>query len=193
MKFSELSQHIHELRYEASGRAIGRGMRCSEVWSAAIKCPKNGVDAIRYHETKLPEPVHGIFCRLDQEDGTTIAAIYVQKTLDSHWKEFIAIKELMHCWSPGNTRVGTQKSSRLLVKALTTKQGPYTPNVAADSAAVFAAAEVILPHYTVERHLEMGHDFAEIANQQGLHHDIVEMICRHDVLQRRKNGSLSGD
>lgn len=192
MKFSDLSQHIHELRYEATGRAIGRGMRCSEVWSAAIKCPKNGVDAIRYYETDLPKPFHGVFSRLDHEDGTTIGVIYVQKTLDQHWKEFIIIKELMHCWSPGDTRVGTGDSSRLLVKALTTKQGPYTPNVAADSAAVFAAAEVILPHYTVERHIAEGIDFIEIANRQGLHSEIVEMICRQDVLQLRKNGSLSG-
>lgn len=192
MRFSELSQHIHELRYEATGRAIGRGMRCSEVWSAAISCPKNGVDEIRYYEANLPAPFHGIFARLDHADGRTIAVIYVEKTLDQHWKEFITIKELMHCWSPGETRVGTLESSRQLVKALTTKQGPYTPNVAADSAAVFAAAEVILPHYTVERHLSAGNDFAEIAHQQGLHHEIVDMICRHDVLQTRKNGSLSG-
>lgn len=192
MKFSDLAQHIHELRYQATGRAIGRGMRCSEVWSAALKCPKNGVDAIRYYEADLPEPFHGVFSRLDHVDGTTIAVIYVQKTLDQHWKEFITIKELMHCWSPGETRVATQETSRLLVKALTTKQGPYTPNVAADSAAVFAAAEVILPHYTVERHIAEGIDIIEIASRHGLHVDIVEMICRHEVLQIRKNGSLSG-
>lgn len=192
MKFSELSQHIHELRYEATGRAIGRGMRCMEVWSAALKCPKNGVDAIRYYEADLPEPVHGVFSRLDHKDGTTYAVIYVQKTLDQHWKEFITIKELMHCWSPGDTRVATREASRLLVKALTTKQGPYTPNVAADSAAVFAAAEVILPHYTVERHIAEGIDFEEIAVRHGLHPAITKMICQHEVLQARKNGSLSG-
>lgn len=192
MKFSELSQHIHELRYQATGRAIGRGMRCMEVWSAAIVCPKNGVDAIRYYEADLPSPVHGVFTRLDHEDGTTIAVIYVQKALDKHWKEFITIKELMHCWSPGETRVATSESSRLLVKALTTKQGPYTPNVAADSAAVFAAAEVILPYYTVERHLGEELDYQEIAVRHDLHPDIVKMICAHEVLQARKNGSLSG-
>ena len=192
MKFSELAQHIHELRYEATGRAIGRGMSCSEVWNAALKCPKNGVDDVRYYEADLPKPVHGLFVRLDHKDGRTIAVIYVQKSLDRHWKEFVTIKELMHCWSPGITRVATHEASRLLVKALTTKQGPYTPNVAADSAAVFAAAEVILPHYTVERHIAEEIDFIEIATRHGLHSEIVEMICRQEVLQARKNGSLSG-
>ncbi|WP_370213442.1 hypothetical protein [Roseovarius sp.] len=193
MKFSELAQHIHELRYEASGRAIGRGMRYGEVLGAALNCPKNGVDKVFYYETKLPEPMHGVFSRLDHESGETWAAIYVQRHLDEHWREFVAIKELMHCWSPGTTRVATEQASRQLVEALTTKQGRYTPNVAADSAAVFAAAEVILPHYTVERHLAENLDTAEIAHRHGLHVDIVEMICRHEVLQARKRGSMNGD
>lgn len=193
MKYSELSQHIHELRYAATGRAIGRGMSFTEVWSAAIACPKNGVDDIRYYETNLPKPFHGLFARLEHENGKTIVAIYVHEKLDQHWKEFVATKELMHCWSPGETRVGTLEASKQLVTSLITKQGPYTPNAMADDAAVHAAAEVILPHYTAERHLEQGHDFAQIAFSHGLNQEIVEMICRHDMLQIRKNGTMTGN
>lgn len=193
MRFSELSQHIHELRYASTKRAIGRGMSFTEVWHAAISCPKNGVDSILYYETDLPKPFHGVFTRLeDNKTGETIVAIYVHKSLEQHWKEFVATKELMHCWSPGETRVGTLETSKQLVTSLTTKQGPYTPNAIADAAAVHAAAEVILPHYTAERHLEQGQDFAQIAFSHGLHQEIVEMICRHDMLQERKNGTLSG-
>lgn len=192
MKYVDLSQHIHELRAEKTGRAIGRGMRLSEVWTAVLDSPKTDITKIYYYETELPDPFDGLFARI-QVDGESIAVIYVRQSLDVHWKEFVAIKELMHCWSPTHTWEGTPNSSRRLVKALTSKHGRYTPNVAADSGAVSAAAEVILPHKTVERHLAQGQDMMHIANAHGLHHEIVEMICRHDVLHERKNGSLSGD
>lgn len=190
MKYTELSQHIHELRAERSGRAIGRGMRVAEVWQAALDSPKSDVKSIRYFEAELPEPFDGIFVRLQNEEGESVASIYVRKSLEAHWREFVAIKELMHCWSPNDTWEGTPDSSRILVKALTRRDGRYTPNVAADSGAVHAAAEVILPHKTVERHLAQGHDAAQIAFAHGLHEDVVEMICQHDLLQTRKNGSL---
>ena len=190
MKYVDLSQHIHELRAAKTGRAIGRGMRLTEVWSAALDSPKTDISSIRYYETELPDPFDGLFARLQGPDDESIAAVYVRKSLDAHWKEFVAIKELMHCWSPNHTWEGTPAASRLLVKALTSKHGRYTPNVAADSGAVNAAAEVILPHKTVERHIALGHDNMEIANSHGLHHEIVEMICRHDLLHARKNGSL---
>ena len=38
-----------------------------------------------------------------------------------------------------------------------------------------------------------GIDYREIALRHNLHEEIAEMICRHEVLHRRKNGSLSGD
>ena len=191
MKYSELSRHIHELRNQTCGRAIGQGMQFADVWSAATKCPKNGVNEILYFEEYLPSPIIGKFIRLDNsETAITKVEIYVQKSLDSHWKEFIAIKELMHCWSPGDTWVGAPDLARPLLKALTTKQGPFTPNVAADYGAVHAACEVILPHYTVERHIALGHDCKEIAHQHNLHPDIVDLICRYDLLHIRKNGSL---
>jgi len=145
MKYVELSQHIHELRAEKSGRAIGRGMRLIEVWSAVEDSPKTDISSIRYFETELPEPFDGLFVRLQGNENESIAVVYVRKSLDAHWKEFVAIKELMHCWSPNHTWEGTPASSRKLVKALTSKHGRYTPNVAADSGAVNAAAEVILP------------------------------------------------
>jgi hypothetical protein len=192
MKYVDLSQHIHELRAEKTGRAIGRGMRVAEVWDAALASPKNDISFLKYFEADLPDPFDGIFVRL-QRDGESGAVVYVRRTLEVHWKEFVAIKELMHCWSPVHTWEGTPSSTKLLVKALTRKDGRYTPNVAADSGAVSAAAEVILPHTTVERHLEQGHDFIQIAMMHGLHEEVVEMICRHDFLHHRKNGSLGGD
>jgi len=192
MKYVDLSQHIHELRAEKTGRAIGRGMRLSEVWSAVLDSPKTDISEIRYYEANLPDPFDGLFVRLQGPNDESIAAVYVRKSLDNHWKEFVAIKELMHCWSPTHTWEGTPKSVRLLAKALTSKHGRYTPNVAADSGAVNAAAEVILPHKTVERHIAQEHDSAHIAFAHGLHEEIVSMICRHDFLQERKNGSLGG-
>lgn len=192
MKYVDLSQHIHELRANKTGRAIGRGMRLAEVWQAALDSPLSDISAIKYYEADLPEPFDGLFVRLQGENDESIAAIYVRRSLDEHWREFVAIKELMHCWSPNHTWEGTPSASRSLVKALTRKDGRYTPNVAADSGAVHAAAEVILPHKTVERHLAQDHDTQHIAFTHGLHEEIVDLICRHDVLQKRKNGSLSG-
>lgn len=193
MKYVALSQHLHELRFEQTGRAIGRGMRLSEVWSAVIASTKTDIRKIHYYEADLPEPFDGLFARLQHNDGDSQAAVFVRKSLDDHWKEFVAVKELMHCWSPVGTWEGTPASSRSLVKALTSKHGRYTPNVAADSGAVHAAAEVILPHKTVERHIALKQDVAAIAFAHGLHEEIVEMICRHDMLHYRKNGSLGDD
>ena len=192
MKYVELSQHIHELRANTTGRAIGRGMRLMEVWQAVLDSSLSDIAQIRYFEADLPDPFDGLFVRLQGEGDESIAAVYVRRSLEDHWREFVAIKELMNCWSPNHTWEGTPAASRSLVRALTRKDGRYTPNVAADSGAVHAAAEVILPHKTVERHLAQDHDAKHIAFAHGLHEDIVEMICRHDVLQKRKNGSLSG-
>lgn len=190
MKYVDLSQHIHELRAEQTGRAIGRGMSLTEVWTAALASPKTDITAIKYYEANLPEPFDGLFVRLQKDESESIAAIYVRSSLDQHWKEFVAVKEIMHCWSPNQTWEGTPERVRSLVKALTSKHGRYTPNVAADSGAVHAAAEVILPHRTVERHLAQGHDTGQIALMHGLHPEVVDMICRHDMLHYRKNGSL---
>lgn len=190
MKYVDLSQHLHELRAAKTGRGMGRGMRLGEVWQAALDSPKTDITSIRYFEADLPNPFDGVFVRLQNDRGESEAVIYVRQSLEKHWKEFVAIKELMHCWSPAHTWEGTPQASRSLVKALTRKDGRYTPNVVADSGAVSAAAEVILPHKTVERHLAQGHDTMQIAATHGLHEEIVEMICRHDFLHARKSGSL---
>ena len=189
MKYVDLSQHLHELRAAKTGRPIGASMLLSEVWTAALDCPRNGISEIRYFETDLPTPFDGAFFRL-RNDSLEIAAIYVQKDHDLHWREFIAIKELMHCWSPHKTYVGTPQAAKDLVSALTRKNGPYMPNVAEDNGAVLAAAEVILPHSTARWHLDRGHDTKQIAASQNLHIDVVDMICRHDILAARLNGSL---
>lgn len=155
--FVELSEHIHALRAAKTGRASGRGMSFYEVWAAAIDCPRNSISEIRFFDKKpLPKPISGLFVRLESNDGRSFAAVYVDSKLDDHWKEFAAIKELMHCWSPGHTYVGTQQGVRNLVGGMVAEADPYTPDVAADRSAVLAAAEVILPHYTVERHLAQG-------------------------------------
>ncbi len=41
MKFVDLSQHLHELRYKRSGRTIGAAMSVVEVWNGAIDCHLN--------------------------------------------------------------------------------------------------------------------------------------------------------
>ena len=191
MKYVDLAQHIHGLRAKRTGRPIGAAMRVSEVWNAAIDCPQNGISEILYYETNLPRPFAGMFFRLvDSTANREIAAIYVEKNLDNHWKEFIAIKEMMHCWSPGKSYVGTPKDAEHLVDELCSKSGPYTPKVIADSSAIHAAAEVMLPHFTVERQLALGMDSKQIAFSHGLHPEITEMICRFDLLHKRKNGEF---
>ena len=60
MKYSEFSRHIHELRNQTCGRAIGHGIQFPDVWSAATKCPKNGVNEILYFEgnySDTPTPI----------------------------------------------------------------------------------------------------------------------------------------
>ncbi|WP_460274000.1 hypothetical protein [Celeribacter sp. ULVN23_4] len=191
MRFVDLAQHLHELRFQKTGRAIGMRMRLSEVWTAALDCPKNGISDIRYFETDLPRPFDGLFLRLfKKETEKDFAAIYVNKSLEDHFKEFAAIKELMHCWSPGKTYVSTPEEIQNLVSALSAKKSRYTANVASDMKAIFAAAEVILPHYIVEKHIALGHDHNQIAFEHDLHPEIAQMICSMDVLQERKNGGL---
>jgi hypothetical protein len=146
MKYVDLAQHVHELRFARSKRTIGVAMRVMEVWNAAIDCPKNGITEICYYETALPRPFDGLFARLNDSSGLRgIAAIFVHKSLPKHWKEFVAIKEMMHCWSPGKSYVGTPEDVARLVVALSARTPRYSPRVAADHAAVLAAAEVMLP------------------------------------------------
>jgi hypothetical protein len=193
MKFVDLAQHLHELRAARTGRPIGAAMTVFEVWNAAIDCTTNGISEILYFEAELPRPFDGMFFRLNESGGSREkAVIFVDKRLEKHWKQFVAIKEMMHCWSPGKSYVGTADDAKSLVEALSSKTSAsrYTQSVAADNSAILAAGEVILPHFTVERYIKQGMDFAQIAFSQGLHPDIAEIICRLDMLHARKSGQL---
>lgn len=191
MKFIDLAQHVHEIRASKSGRPVGAAMRVTEVWSCAIASPLSSISEILYYEASLPRPFDGLFVRLVSDStGVERAAVYVEKSLDRHWKEFVAIKETMHCWSPGKTYVGSEPEVKSLVEAHCASKARYSAAVVADHDAILAAAEVMLPHFTVERHLKMGHDMEQLAAHHGLHPDIVREICRFDVLHARKNGSF---
>ena len=191
MKYVALSQHLHELRFKRTGRAIGAAMSLMEVWNAAIDCPLNGISEIRYYETSLPRPFDGLFARMVKSDqSSSMGVVYVDKNLPKHWKEFVAIKEIMHCWSPGETYVGLPEKARVLIDALNTIPERYSSIAASDLGAVHAAAEVILPHYTVERLLALGLDYQQIGASHGLHPEVAKMICNFEYLHQRKNGNL---
>jgi hypothetical protein len=191
MKFVELSQHLHELRAKRTGRPVGAAMRVNEVWQCAIDSPHSTISEVLYKESPLPRPFDGVFVRLVSEvEGVEKALILISKDLPKHWREFVATKETMHCWSPGESYVPPQ-DVRGLVEAHCAKEARYTPSVIADNDAILAAAEVMLPHYTVERHFGYGHDADQIAASHGMHPDIVREICRMDILHARKNGSFN--
>lgn len=191
MKITDLAQHLHELRSARTGRPIGAAMSVMEVWAGVIESPHSGIKEIRYFEANLPRPFDGMFVRLRSQVGSgEIAGIYVHKALPKHWREFVAIKEMMHCWYPGTSYDGTPADARNLVDALVSETSRYTSSVAADRTAIVAAAEVILPSFTVERHIKQGHDHNQIAVSHGLHPDVVEMICTLDMLHSRINGEI---
>lgn len=188
--FVELSEHIHELRAARTGRSPGFAMRYGEVWQSALDCPKNGISEIfLYEDIEIPKPFSGMFVRL-VTDNTNHGLVFVDRNLDEHWREFAIVKELMHCWSPGHTFVGTPAAVKDLVAAHVAAATPYPASLASDNKAILAAAEVILPSYSAERYLGLGKDFAQIAFECGLDETLVSFICRHDMLQARKNGHL---
>lgn len=198
MKFVDLSQHLRELRNNSSGRKPSAAMRGMEVWKAAIKCPDNGISAVFYNETKLPAPAYGFFSRLGDGNGNFIADIYVHKPhhksekrrLAPHWKEFVLIKELMHCWSPLSTYVGSPQAAAELLDTLNIPSGPFGRIAIADFIAVLAAAEVVLPYDIVKAAMGAGKETAQIAHEHGLHPEIVAYICRHDIMEERLIGCL---
>lgn len=98
----------------------------------------------------------------------------------------------MHCFTPMEGYCSTPEDATQLLKALVKRGGRYTLNVAADDAGILAAAEVILPHKTVESLQALGLDTDEIAARHGLHPEIVSEICRVDIMHYRKNGTLKG-
>ena len=169
-------------------------MTVGEVWESVLQSDKTSIDRIDVHVEALPRPVDGMFSRLvlpgtpEQE----IAAVYVHNALPTHWKEFIIVKEMMHCFTPMDGYCSTPEDATQLLTALVQRGGRYTLNVAADDAGIVAAAEVILPHKTVESLQALGLGSEEIAHRHGLHPDIVAEICRVDIMHYRKNGKLNG-
>jgi hypothetical protein len=192
MKFVELGKHLRKLRQDATGLSPLGAMRVMEVWQAAIRCPLNGISTIYYNETRLPAPLLGFFARLGgAQKGADIADIYVHKPhphahkrrLESHWKEFVIIKELMHCWSPKATYVGTSAQAAELLTTLNAPSGPFGAMAAADYMALLAAAEVIMPCSIIQEKLAAGKDITQFAHEQGLHPEIMAYISRHDILE----------
>jgi hypothetical protein len=155
-----------------------------EVWQCIAESQLTEIKEVLYFDRQLPNRFDGLFVRA----GTT-ALILTDCRLPKHFKEFVAIKEMMHCWSDPDAYVKTPTEAGALVESLIGK-GRYTASVAADNGAILAAAEVILPHGQVEWHHSVGHDHAQIAVHHNLHPEIVELICRFDVLHARKNGHL---
>lgn len=192
MKFVDLSQHLRELRFRRSGREMHSAMTAIEVWKGALECQHNGIGQIVLKETALPRPFDGMFARMKSrgEPALDLGVVFLGESVPTHWVEFVVIKELMHCWSPKNTFVGDPDEVAQLVTALNMRSTRYTANVASDLLAIQAAAEVILPHYVVDRALSTGVEIIELGHRHGLHPEVAELICRHDILSLRRNGSL---
>ena len=197
MTFVELSKYLRQMRANRSGRPFSAAMRAMEVWQCAIECESNGVAEIIYSEVRLPRPFDGVFSRHRPiGGGGDLVEIFVHrpnskaKQIPSHWKEFIVIKELMHCWSPASTFQGTPAAVSDLVNDLNTPASRYGTGAAADQSAIFAASEVILDHETVERSLAEKVSLDEIAVRHGLHPEIVNFICQHHFMAERKSGRL---
>jgi hypothetical protein len=169
-------------------------MVVSEVWDCVLSSDKTSIDRIDVHITDLPKPVDGMFARVatpglpEQE----IAAVFVNISLPVHWRDFIIIKEMMHCFTPMTGYCSTPKDAKGVLNVLVQRGGRYTLNVAADDAGILAAAEVILPHKIIESLLAVGQDTDQIATRHGLHPEIVKEICRVDIMHYRKNGTISG-
>lgn len=198
MKFVDLGLHLRELRSAAAGRNIAGAMRVMEVWQAAENCPKNGIAKILFNETRMPAPLLGFFARMKEDaTGMDIADIYIHKPhphahkrrLAPHWKEFVVIKELMHCWSPSPTYVGTPAQAAELLTTLNSS-APFGAMASADYRALLAAAEVIMLCEQIRRELDAGKEVAQIAHENGLHVDVMRYISQHDMMLSRQTGCL---
>lgn len=193
MKFTDLSLHIHTLRQTKSGRRIGSAMRLPEVANAAVQSDLNNITKVFYRFIDLDDKLMGTFCRLNHtSSGEHYGVVFVNKRMPSHWQEFVAIKETMHCWSPDASYVSGAQNVASLLSAHIGKVGSYsiTPIIAADVGAIAAAAEVMLPTASVTGVLTGKIDFAELAHRHGLHVDIVTEICKFDMILARQNGSF---
>lgn len=191
MKVVELAEHLHKLREVRTGRRRGAAMSVMDVWNCVESSQLTDINVLLYFDRELPRPVDGLFARLEVPGQPgQFGVIVTNKHLPKHWKEFVAIKEMMHCWSSKDTYNGTPAVASDLMGALVNKAaGRYAVSADADKAAILAACEVILPHEKVDWHIAQGHDHAQIAVHHGLHPDVISLICQFDFLHARKNGA----
>lgn len=86
LKITELAQHLHQLRHNRSGRAVGSAMNVSEVWASVLESQETSIDRIDVHIECLPRPIDGMFARvvLPEQPEQEIAAVYAHKELPLH-------------------------------------------------------------------------------------------------------------
>lgn len=194
MKFTELSEHLHELRFQRTNGAIAKGnmMPVMDIWKGALDSDQNTVSDIKVLIDILPAGFEGLFLRCNQ-GGQERVIIATGIGLSKARQRFVIAKELMHCWSPKSTYVSDQQEIARLALGLTfagTVDEQTLKAVQADRAGITAAAEVILPHYVLEKDIREELPMEEIASRHNLDIEIAREICQHYMLDARKNGSL---
>lgn len=202
MKFTELSEHLHELRHKRSNGAIAKGymMSAMDIWRGALESDLNTIADIRVLIDTLPPGFEGLFIRFKQKKHehskqkkheNVIIATGIG--LSRARQRFVIAKELMHCWSPKPSYVSEAEAAAKLALALTlssTIDENTLKDVKADRAAQTAAAEVILPHYVIEKDIRDEISLEEMASRHNLDMEIAREICPHYTLTARKTGTL---
>lgn len=191
MKFSHVSEQLRKQRAAKSGRSMNAAMRVQEIWNEVEETSLSPIGKIFLSIERLERPIDGMFVRLvNLADGPDRAHIFVHAELPDHWQEFVAVKEIMHCFTPPEKFASTPLAVSQLFDELSNDDMPYSPRIAADDDGILAAAEMILPHNVVEPMIAEGMDHDQIAVHHGLHPDVVKFICRMDIIHMRKNGSF---
>lgn len=194
MKFTDLSDHLHELREQRTKGALSRGrmMPVMDIWQGALDSPLTTVNDIRLKIGALPLGFEAGFVRFKHGDKDCVI-IATGEGLSRARMSFVVAKELMHCWSPKSTYVANPESAGKLAQALcytTTVDQDTLKLVHSDKAAFMAAAEVILPHYTLAKDFALGIPIEEIASRHSLSIEIAREICAPQTMNIRKSGSL---
>lgn len=166
-------------------------MRVAEAWACVLESDQTDINDLRWFDVPMGGKVDGLFARVKAPSGEPVGIILTDNSLPKHWKEFVIIKEMMHCFSPPATFVATPADATALLDGLISSTERYSASVLADNKAILAAAEVILPHYQADWHIAVEHDHSQIAAHHGLHPEIVSLICRIDVLHYRRNGDFA--
>lgn len=194
MKFTELSEHLHSLRARLTRGAKQPGYRMSamDIWLCALKSDLNKISDIRVLIDTLPPGFEGLFLRL-REGSEEKVIIATGKHLSHARQEYVISKELMHCWSSSDSWVNNPERARKLAEGLSLS-APISPetfkDVKSDRDANNAAAEVILPHYVIEKEIAEQIPLEETASRHNLDIEIAKIICPHYTLKARKQGSL---